>query len=279
MFGSAGLLGRAMFERLCEVTPEHRIFPFDHTHADISNKQHVKELVRYIEPTTVINCASISTPELCENAQAGAFETNSVGPKILAEECDRIGAKLVHFSTCSVFKGDRYRPYSERCKPSPVNAYGLSKLEGERSIQDIMSDYLIIRPGWIFHADAPNFLLDWVDRIDRRLTVTVDADVHGSPVFAMDLIDATKELIDRDAKGVYHVANSQAATWESLSDAFVQLIKGTGRIRAKEVSQGLEIPKYTVLSTKKYKSFTGISMRPWTYALKQCLFYMERYKP
>lgn len=282
IFGIGGLLGKAVYERLCEASPDHRIFFFEHSHADISRSDHMKELFNYIHPTVVINCAAISTPEICEYAHAGAFGTNSVGPKTLAQQCERIGAKLVHFSTADVFDGKRFQPYGERHKPKPISVYGKSKLEGENVIKSILANHLIIRTGWVFHADAPNFLLHWMDQIDRKLSIAVRPNTHGSPVFAFDLVDAVRELIDRGAKGVFHVANSQAATWEDLAEAVVGLVGGGSKIKpisSRMLSHMPPTPQYSVLSTKKFTKHTGIEMRPWTYSLKQCLFCMERYKP
>ena len=282
LFGYKGLIGSEMFTKLAESMPDYRIFAFDHAHIDISNKKQIKEIVNFIKPSIVINCAGISDPEICENAQAGAYEINAVAPKILAQACSAIKAKLVHFSSCMVFKGDRFKPYSEKCKPNPINIIGKSKLSGEQAIKDILEDHLIIRPGWAFSYESPNFLLDWINTIDRRGQIHVPPNIHGSPVFVPDLINSTMELVDRDARGVFHIANSQAATWEGLGDTVLGLTKTSHSLYVMEdllMSSLPPVPKYSVLSCKKYKSYTQMELRSWPSALKQCLFQMERYRP
>lgn len=282
LFGCKGLIGTGFFSKLCEVIPDFRIFSFDHAHVDVSNKRQVKEILDFIRPTVVVNAAGVSSPELCQQAVVGAYEANAVAPKCLAEVCSEIKAKLVHFSSYMVFNGRRFAPYTERCRPNPVNEVGRSKLSGEHEIRKAWSNHLIIRPGWAFSSEGPNPVPDWVDRMDKGLSIIVPPNIHGSPVFVPDLVDAVIELIDRDAKGTFHIANSNAATWESFAEAVLVLTKGKANVRCMSPlvqSKLAPIPRYSVMSCKKYTSTTSLEIRPWPSALKQCLFQMERYKP
>ncbi len=65
------------------------------------------------------------------------MQVNGVAPGIMAEEAKRLGAILIHYSTDYVFDGERDRPYVEDDPPNPVNAYGKSKLAGERAIEAV----------------------------------------------------------------------------------------------------------------------------------------------
>lgn len=283
VLGVGGLVGDAFYTRLYERTTEYRIFGFDHSRADISNRDHIGPLVSFIKPSVVINCAAVNDPEMCEEAKEGAYRVNAVGAQILAEECSKHGAKLVHVSACSVFDGKRASPYTERCKPEPLNIHGKSKYEGEKAIAKAIGDHLIIRPGWCFNFEGDNPITDWVARAERGLNIPVLSDCQGSPTYVPDLVDATLELIAKDAKGVFHVANSNAATWMSFAEAVVGLAKMNGNIvTTSEKFQSMfkaPIPRYTVMSTRKYSVTTGKEIRGWMEALKQCLFQMHRYKP
>jgi len=283
VFGKNGLLGDAFFEKISSTAPLYKLYAFDHARADISNRTHVAPIFNYIKPTVVINCAAINDVDLCEDAQAGAMTVNAVGPEILAEECEKVGAKLVHISACTVFDGNRTSPYTEKCAAKPINAHGLSKLEGEKGIFGASKDHLIIRPGWCFHYEGDNIVTDWVSRADRRLNIPVHSDCHGSPTYVPDLIDATLALIEVDATGVFHVANSTAATFESFADAVVSLTGGGSKVvgapKQLEGWSKAPFPKYNVLSTTKYSKETGARMRPWSAALKECLFKMHRFNP
>lgn len=283
LLGVGGLVGDAFYTKLCERTSDYRIFGFDHSRADISNREHIGPLLQYIRPSVVINCAAINDTEMCEEAKDGAYRVNALGAQILAEECEKHHAKLVQVSTSAVFDGKRATPYTERCKPEPISVYGKSKLEGEKAIAKSCKDFLIVRPGWCFSFEGENPLTDWIARAERGLNIPVLSDCQGSPTYVPDMVDATLELIERDAKGTFHVANSGGASWMSFAESVVSLSKLNGNlITTSEKLQGMfkaPFPKYTVLSTRKYSTTTGLTIRSWQDALKQCLFQMHRYKP
>lgn len=282
IFGYKGLIGAEIFYRVCERVPDHRIFAFDHDHADISNKQHIKDILGFIRPSVVINCAGLSHPILCEQAVAGAYEVNTIGPKVLAEQCRSINAKLVHFSSYAVFDGNRFQPYSERCQPSPINVLGKSKLEGEKAVHETFDNYMIIRPGWCFSFEGDNFVKDWLMRIDRGKNIQVPPNRHGSPTYVPDLATFVVELVEKDAKGVFHICNSEATTWDGLANTVIELVKAKSRMEITDghILEGMvKMPTYSVLSTKKANLFLKKELRPWPSALKECLFSMERFKP
>jgi hypothetical protein len=60
-------------------------------------------------------------------------------------EVARFGALLVHYSTDYVFDGTKGSPYTETDMPNPLNAYGRSKLAGERAVQAAGGRHLILR--------------------------------------------------------------------------------------------------------------------------------------
>lgn len=282
LFGKGGLVGNAFASRLGDTVAPYRLFCFDRPKADISNKAHVSPLFKFIKPTIVINCAAVNDIEMCEEARTGAFTVNSVGPEVLAAECKKHGAKLVHISACTVFDGKRSSPYGERCATAPLNVHGQSKLEGERAAARAWTDILTIRPGWAFNYEGSNPVTEWIALADRNKRIVVPGGHHGSPTYLPDMVDAVLDLINKDAKGVYHIANGEAASWESFAAAVVTLSGArTGVVPAPGELKTFRapMPRHSVLSTRKYSTLTGKKMRPWLEALKECLFEMHRYKP
>ena len=66
-----------------------------------------------------------------EDAKA-AFLVNADAVKNLAEICQNLKVKLVHFSTDYVFDGKASKPYTENDVAVALSKYGQSKLEGEK---------------------------------------------------------------------------------------------------------------------------------------------------
>lgn len=283
IFGSGGILGEAFLDKLNGPVYQYRVFPFDHQKADITDPAHIQPLMEYIRPSVVINCAAVNDEDLCQEAKAGAFSVNSRGPQILAEACKKYGAKLVHFSSCEVFDGKNCTPYSERHSTKPVNILGQSKVSGEQAIKDGLDDHLIIRPGWVFSYESPSCIPSWIAAAERNDEIAVLDDTIGSPTYTVDLVDATMDLLAMDAKGIFHVANGDAASRQSFVEATLTLASlKTNVIAVSPDTQKFfkaPIPKYSVLSTQKYCKTAAKSIRPWIDALKHCLFNMHRYKP
>ena len=83
------------------------------------------------------------------------------------------------FSTDYVFDGAAERPYREDDAPAPLQAYGRSKLEGERAVGEVDSEALIVRTSTLFGPGPrtpPNFAALWrgssgTARLAARATV------------------------------------------------------------------------------------------------------------
>jgi len=283
IFGSGGILGEAFLDKLEGPLYAYRVFAFDHQRIDITDQAQIHPIMEYVRPTIVINCAAVNDEDLCQEAKAGAFSVNSRGPQLLAEACKKYGAKLVHFSSCEVFDGKSCTPYGERHTTKPVNILGQSKISGEQAIKDALDDYLIIRPGMLFSYESPSCIPSWIAQAERGEEIAVLDDTLMSPTYSVDLIEATLDLMVTEAKGIFHIANSDAASRQSFAEATLTLSGLKTKVFAVNPDSQkffkAPVPKYSVLSTRKYSQTVNKPIRPWLDALKHCLFNMHRYKP
>ena len=105
-----------------------------HADLDITEATRVRTTLRQIRPDVVINCAGLIPQREPTPTDVEYRRVNSLGPLLLAQECDRIGARLIHVSTDHVFAGTRPiedGPYTEDDKPDATTSYGQSKAFGE----------------------------------------------------------------------------------------------------------------------------------------------------
>ena len=283
VFGADGTIGSTLVAKLnSEPHAPNRVFAFAKSIADVTKHAQVASLIEYVRPTVVFDCASVSDHGACESDKPNAFNVNARGAAVIADYCEQYGAKLVYFSSVDVFDGKRTAPYSEKNLTCPLNSLGQSKLCGERAIRDILPDHLIIRPGWLFGDGDSGFLAAWLGQAARGEGIAVPRDYYGSPTFVLDLVDAAMELVERDARGIFHFCNGDAATWNIFADMVLNLASLKTEIESVDIDANggrLMVPKHAILSTRKYSLATGKAPRSWGDALKHCLFCMNRFRP
>ena len=153
---------------------------------DITNEKEVLDFVRREQPDVIINCAAHTNVDACEKQWDLAYKINALGPRNLSIAATETDAKLVHVSTDYVFSGDGTRPYTEFDEPNPVSAYGKTKLEGEKFVQQFAKKFFILRTAWLY-GDGKNFVKTMLRLAKTHDEVTVVEDQLGSPTSASEL--------------------------------------------------------------------------------------------
>jgi dTDP-4-dehydrorhamnose reductase len=182
-----------------------------------------------------------------------------------------VAAKFVHFSTDFVFNGDSNRPWREDDPTDPLSAYGRSKLLGEHMVaREGGSEWLIVRTAWLYGSGGPCFPMTMINAARAGKTLSVVDDQIGSPTFTRDLADATLNLIDAGASGIYHIVNAGQTSWHDFTAAILQqfglkaeLSKTTSAAWKRTRPDSAVRPAYSVLDTSKYSQITGKQMRDW----------------
>jgi dTDP-4-dehydrorhamnose reductase len=187
---------------------------------------------------------------------------------------------MVYLSTDYVFDGNKREPYLETDPPHPLNVYGRSKLKGEQYVQALLKDALIIRTQWLYGKSGKNFVTSILRQASEKKVLSIVNDQIGSPTYTVDLAKAIVVLIQYDARGIFHVANSNFCTWYTFGQAILKLW-GMDKVRvipisSKELGRPAIRPSYSVFNCQKLKGETGLALRPWSEALKD---YLATYRP
>ena len=189
----------------------------------------------------------------------------------MAKGCRDVGAKLVYISTDYIFDGDRKRPYREDDSPSPLNIYGESKLMGERYIEELLEDYLIVRTQWLYGKHGRNFVETIIMLANERDSIEVVHDQVGCPTYTVDLSGAIAALVAKDLRGVFNVSNTGSCSWYDFALEIVQLAGISGvniiPVSSKDLNRPARRPRYSVFNCQRLKREAGIEMRPWQKAL------------
>jgi dTDP-4-dehydrorhamnose reductase len=280
VIGAKGMLGRDLVEVLRTSSRNDEVVAWDLGDLDIREEQSTIAKIESIYPEIVINVAAFTNVDECESNEEKIFAINAEGMRHVALGALRCHAKVVYLSTDYVFDGSKKEPYLESDPPNPLNVYGRSKWKGEQYVQELVENSLIIRTQWLYGRYGNNFVTSILRQVREKRVLSIVNDQIGSPTYTKDLSKAISVLIQRDVKGIFHVANSDLCTWYTFGQAILKLTGIVGvkiiPISSKELGRPAPRPSYSALSTQKLKRETGMMLRPWSEALKDYLQSKDR---
>lgn len=185
---------------------------------DFTQLDALADTVRQVRPDVIVNAAAHTAVDKAESEPEFARLLNALAPGVLADEAQRLGAWLVHYSTDYVFDGSGTRPWLETDTPAPLSCYGRTKLEGEQLIQQSGTRHLILRTSWVYAARGGNFAKTMLRLAQERDRLTVIDDQWGAPTGADLLADVTAHAIRHLAQhpqdgGLYHCVAAGETNW------------------------------------------------------------------
>jgi len=280
VIGAKGMLGKDLVEILrsssrVDQRLDWEVFGWDIEEIDIQEEKNTVTKIESLRPDIVINIAAYTNVDGCESHDEKAFAINAEGMRHVALGALRCRAKVVYLSTDYIFDGKKREPYLEDDPPHPLSVYGRSKLRGEQYVQEMVEDALIVRTQWLYGKYGNNFVASVLRQAREKEVLSIVNDQVGSPTHTIDLSRAISVLIQCDARGVFHVANSDLCTWFAFGQEILKLSGMEGvkivPISSEELGRPATRPLYSVLNTEKLKRETGMTLRPWSEALKDYL--------
>ena len=239
---------------------------------DIADPQQVNQLISD-DIDVIVNCAAYNEVDKAEDDYAPAMKINVDAVATLADAAKKSNALLIHFSTDYVFDGTVNVPYTEEDAPSPLSAYGRSKLEGEKAIVSSGCRYMIFRTAWLYSLTGRNFFKTVASKCAELPSIKVVCDQVGSPTNAFDLAGLIMHIIDNDLldkTGLYHYSNDGVASWYDFAKEINALLGYTCDVqpcRTDEFPRAAKRPNYSVLDKKKVKEAFGLYVPHWRESL------------
>jgi dTDP-4-dehydrorhamnose reductase len=212
VLGARGTLGQA----LAVFLPEHGVTvvgAYGRDQCSITDGERVRALVRQHNPDVVFNAAAFTDVDAAETRADEAYQSNAIGPELLARVCQETGAKLVHYSTDFVFDGEKARLYDEFDPPSPQGEYARSKVAGERLVAAATDRAFVMRVGCLYGRGGRNFPSTILRRLKAGETVRADRDRVGSPTWVRAVVTASAALARTDHFGLYHCTAGGETSW------------------------------------------------------------------
>ena len=276
IIGSTGQLGQDLL----------RVFGDDaqglnHQDLDVTDSVGALKELQELRPDWVINTAAYHRVDECEVNPSQSLAVNALGAYNVARAAAAVGAGVVFFSTDYVFSGQhrhRHTPYVEHDGPKPINVYGASKLAGEQLVMLSSPRHLVVRTTGLYGVPPSRRGLKFPDMILNKARtegqVTVVTDQVLSPTFTADLAAVVKQLVEREANGLFHLTNSGECSWFEFAREIVELARLRVRMEpiwSEMAEQRVRRPCYSALASVRLAKVGVKPMRPWKEALKDYL--------
>jgi dTDP-4-dehydrorhamnose reductase len=268
--GANGRLGRALVSELRAIGDVRSWSRPDYDLDDPHTASHVADDA----PDLVVHSAAWTDVDACARQPQLADRRNGDAVAALARACRKAGSRFVFVSTNEVFGGDRigvgYRPGDP---VAPINAYGASKLAGERAAAAAFADrpeaLLIVRTAWLYGPpgnDFPAKILSAATRArDTGRPLLLVQDETGSPSSTADVARGIAQLIRGEHHGVRHVVNSGQATraeWAIEVLGAAEIAIPTELVPASTWHRDSTPPAWGVL-------VSDVELRPWQEATRE----------
>jgi len=240
---------------------------------DVTDAAAVVEAVSGERPDYVVHCAAYTDVDRAETEPGLAMAVNRDGARNVAVAAAGAGAVPVYVSTDYVFDGAKRSPYLPDDPPSPLSVYGRTKLEGELATAEAALEHLIVRTSWLYGEDR-GFVPAILRRAQAGQGLRVVDDQVGRPTWAPQAAEAILGLIERGARGVWHVGAGGACTWLDLARETLRragLDAPVDPISTEEFGAAAPRPAYSVLDLTATETALGRTMTDWRESLSRFL--------
>jgi len=270
--GSAGMLAHDLIP--CLQGRGFEVIAPPEDKLDITNLSVVKAAVDNIKPELIVNCAAYTRVDDAEKEEQQALTVNGLAVQNLCVLCQAHDIPLVHFSTDYVFDGTKASPYTIYDETKPINAYGRSKLLGEKYMLWLLSKFYLIRTSWLFGLHGKNFIETMLELGKKQKQVSVVTDQRGCPTWTRHLAETTVALVETGRYGIYHVTNSEPTTWFDFTKEIFRLSGINTKVSpltSEQYPRPAKRPLNGVLDPFPLKEVLGKEMPSWKEALKEYL--------
>jgi len=173
------------------------------------------------EADIVINAAAYTAVDRAEEDEDLAQAINGVAPGALAQAAADKGVPFLHISTDYVFDGSGTAPKAPEAAPGPLQAYGRTKLAGERAVAAAGGQWLVLRTSWVVSAHGSNFVRTMLRLGAERDSLSIVDDQVGGPTpagaIAAALLAAGRQMLDGQGGGLHHFAGAPDVSWAGFA--------------------------------------------------------------
>jgi dTDP-4-dehydrorhamnose reductase len=149
--------------------------------------------------------------------------------------------------------------YKETDETSPINYYGVTKLEAEASVKALADEWCIARPSAIYGSTHTawkvNFALWILERLEKGESISIITDQNISPTLNTNLAEMILEVAEEKITGVIHLAGATAINRYDFARLIAETFNMNKNLikpaKAEEMDWKAQRPKNTSLNVEK----------------------------
>lgn len=273
--GSNGQVGSEL-RLLSESYSQFEWFFADRSQVSLDNLSVLEKQLEEIHPNIIINCAAYTAVDKAESEKELANTINHLAVGVFAQWCLKNNSKLIHISTDYVFDGTSSTALAEDASTGPINVYGATKLDGEKTCQQENPNAVILRTSWVYSGFGNNFVKTMSRLMQERDDLNVVNDQIGSPTYAADLAQAIIKIITCSEwhSGIYNFSNEGEISWYEFALAIKEIggyncdVKG---IPSSSYPTPAKRPAYSLLDKSKIKETYSVDVPYYKDSLKKMM--------
>lgn len=197
----------------CSI-PYEKANGFQYVSMDFTDPFAVHDVVEKYKPEIIIHAGAMTTVDDCEQQQWQAYLENVEGTVTMLINAEEQKSFFIFVSTDFVFDGEK-GSYLEDDISNPVNFYGKTKLEAEDAVKEYEYDWAIVRTSLVYGrpiSGKGNILTVVKEKLERGEKYSVVDDQVRSPTFVEDLATGIVSIIEKKARGIYHISGADVMT-------------------------------------------------------------------
>lgn len=230
---------------------------------DFTSHEKVANVLAETKPNVVVHCGAISKPDECEWNREAAFLSNVTGTLHLLEAAAACKTHFIFLSTDFVFSGQKGF-YSEDDERGPVNYYGQTKLLAEDEVVKYPFAWTIVRTVLVYgktFSGRENIVTNTAKALQEGRPLKIFDDQERTPTYVEDLAAGIVAIIEKEAKGIYHLSGEDVRTPYDVAVETAQILNLSTSlitaVKAEEFDQPAARPPKTGFNISKAKRDLG----------------------
>lgn len=227
IIGASGFLGSFLYNSLNEkgIIVEGTCFKNkkkDLHYLDLRNFNSIYDIIKNVDPTTIIHTGGLTNTDYCEKNPEEAFSVNVESTKKILSRFD---GRVVYFSTDYVFNGETGN-YNEDSLADPINYYGFTKRLAEQEVLK-NKDNLVVRVSGLYGNNP--FNNKFLSGLNKN-EIEVYDNLISSPTYINDVVKEMDRLMS--LKGIIHFTGPEAFSRYDFAMKIVNGLKLTTKVIA-----------------------------------------------